>query len=239
MTAFTLDKKQLKDLEKFYKQAPKQFAAATGMLLNNFAFGTRAQAPRSMAKGMIIRDERFVKSKIRVKKSRFRPPIESQVSTVGSIAGPRFTGWLEQETGAQPNRTRVFHLSARAGSKKRRAPPRFRLRPGNNPPTPDGFPGKSPHHRAIVMLQHLGRQGFKRPFVIKGHKRAKAGLYKFGRGRKGHKRLVMLQRFEKRPAPKRFQWMRRSRKDYMGSINLVAEWRNVLQRSLKPPRSLK
>jgi hypothetical protein len=240
MSTFDLDKKSIKALKKFYRQAPRKFAAASGMLLNNLAFGVKKQIPITMRdSGMVIRNERFVNSKIRVEKSRFSLPIDAQRSTVGSVSGPRFTGWIEQETGEQPDRSRVFHLAARAGSKKKKAPPRFRLRASNNPPRPNQYKGKDANHRVVVMLQMLGREGYKKPFVITGHKRMRSGLYKFGRGGKGKKRLVMLQRFDKPPTPKKFPWIRKARRDYMASISLIAEWKKAIERSLRPPTNLK
>ena len=240
MSTFDLDKESLEALQRFYKQAPKQFAAASGMLLNNLAFGVKKQIPITMRDGgMVIRNERFVNAKIRVEKSRFSFPISAQRSKVGSISGPRFTGWIEQETGEQPDRTRVFHLAARAGSKKKKVPPKFRLRSNTYRPAPDDFPGTNSTNRVIAMLRILDRQGFKKPFVIKEFKKAKTGLYKFGRGRKGRRRLVMIQRFYKSPMPKRFPWIRKARRDYMASISLFGEWQRMIKRAMKPPASLK
>lgn len=222
---FDMDKRDLRRLYKWYRRSPKEFARATGLLLNNFAFGVRLTAIEAISTGMIVRDFNFIQGSLKVERSHTRLPISTQVSRVGSITRNRFTGWIEQETGQRTKKERTFQLAARRGSKKRRAVPRARLRPGTDFITPAEYSGKSDHHRAVVMLQTLAREGYKQPFIVGRHKRLKSGLYKFGRGRKPNQKLIMLQNFDpSNPQPRRYRWMRRARQLYFNRIDIRNEW---------------
>lgn len=101
---------------------------------------------------MIVRNKRFVASKIKVDKTHTRQPISSQEAIVGSIDGPRFSGWVEQELGTKTKRTRVFTRLARRGSPTRPAQPSVRLKASNDFTTPDDYPRLDDNHRAVVML---------------------------------------------------------------------------------------
>lgn len=230
---FQMDIRDLLKLRRYYKKSPRSFAAAVGMLLNNFAFGTRAEVFRVMPTLMTIRNKRFLETRIRAKKTHLRLPISSQQSETGSIGAKRFTAWEEQELGKRTKRTRVASILAR-GAKQKQIKRPFRLRPGMNFPTPDDFPGRSGHHRAIVMLQKLGREGYKKPFIVLKHKRITPGLYKFKGGRGAKRKLRMLQSFKPaRLQPRRIRWLTISRRKYLSGMNLRREWAIVIERTLK------
>jgi hypothetical protein len=224
---FSIDPKNHKRLEKFFKSAPRKMAVATGMLLTSFAFGTREEILKVLPEKLTIRSEGFMKSRIRVSKSHFRQPIDSQVSEVGSVGIGEFSGWAEQEAGITTKRKRLATMGGRLGSVKKKIPRKFRLRRRFESPT--YFPGNSPHHRAIVMLNILQRDHFKDPFLVLGHKTAKPGLYRFKSDR-----LKMIQDLDpKNLQPKRLAWLSISRARYFASIQMDVEWGKVLKRILK------
>lgn len=231
---FDMDKKKIIELIKFYQRAPKKFGVASGMLLNNFAFGTREKAIGTIHAGMTVRSEAFVKRSIVVNKANFRAPMMSQRSEVGSIARPRFSGWIEQETGKATDRTRAFLLEARKGQKKKKAMPSTRLKPSKIILKPEDMGGSSAnitgfHHRAQVLLMWTWRNKWRKPFMIRGHKRLKAGLYKW----KG-KKLRKLQTFKpRRKQPRKFPWLTISRNKFLRGVNVAREWERVLKRVVK------
>ena len=65
---FEMDLQEIAQLIRWYRKAPKQYAKASGMLLNNLAFDARNAIIDEIDNGMIVRNKRFVASKIRVDK---------------------------------------------------------------------------------------------------------------------------------------------------------------------------
>jgi hypothetical protein len=232
---FQLNLSELRALDRFYKRAPKQFGRASAIVLNEFAFNTRSEAFDYMVQRMVIRDTRFLKSRIQVRKARAFDPVRVQESEIGSIETQRFTGWIEQETGKEADKTRTASLLARGG-KGGKIKSTARLKPNNDFPEPKDYPGKNAHHKAIVMMQILSRaKGRKKPFKVYGHRTMKPGLYKFGRGRRGRQRIDLLQRFEDRDARTvhRVKWLTEGRRRMFSRINLQAVWGKALRRVLK------
>ena len=230
---FNVDQSKLVDLRKFYKAAPRKFGVASGMLLNNLAFGTRKEAIETIHRHMTVRSKAFVARSIVVNKAVFAASLMQQKSEVGSIRRPRFSGWIEQETGKATNSTRAFLLAGRGGQKKRKAAPSARLRPAFKPLKPESMGGASAnivgfHHRAQVLLMWTYRNKWRKPFIIRGHKKIKPGLYRW----KGSK-LKKLQTFTpKNKQPKKFQWMKLSRGRYLFKTDMNRQWDIVLTRLL-------
>jgi hypothetical protein len=220
---FQVDKIGLYKLEQFYKRAPKQFRVASASMLNHFAFGTKKTTFGVLFDRMIIRDQRFVKSKIRVKMASKRAPVRNQESIVGSIEDDRFSGWIEQETGKKVDKktggTRTFSLAGRRGSKKRKALQRARMKPENDLIKPEDFRHQDGHHRVLRMLKELSAKREKKPFKVYGHNSMAPGVYAF-KGRK----LTMLQRFSTSKQPDRVPWMQLARTRYFRSTNMQHLW---------------
>lgn len=226
---FSIHGGDLINLRKLYKRAPKKFLRITANMLTSFAFGNRKESLDIIHSKMTIRNPKFISRMIRVIKARGNEPISRQESIVGSLTTDRFSGLKEQELGTKTKRTRVFSLLARFGDIKRQAKPSARLKPGNQFLTPDDFPGKSSQHRVISMLQILGREKHKKPFIIKGHRKFKSGLYQFYR-----RKLRQLQSFEPdSPQPKRVRWLSGGRKKFFATANIRKMWANSLRRVLK------
>lgn len=239
---FQFKSRDLIDLRKFYKRAPKKFAAASGMLLNNFAFGSRDMSISIIHEAMVVRQPGFVKSRIQVKKSHFRQPISSQLSEYGSVKTPRFGGWVAQEFGQKKARKKFAALTARKGIKQRIIMRKFRLdAPFITPsryPKRRGFKGKNIDQQIQIMLKTLDRMNYPAPFKILGHSRIPSGLYIFGGGRTQHdqRELEVVQLFGRPKRTKRVRWLSGGTKRYFGRINLRREWARVIDRVLKRAR---
>lgn len=238
MNIFDIDLVNLHRLKKFYRNSPKQFKKATVMLLNNFAFGVRAETLKFLSRKMIVRDKRFVSSRLQVTKAR-PGNTSSQVSTVGSVPKKQFTGWREQELGIPTADDRTASLLARRGSKRKKMVAGARLKPSVEFPDSENYFGEG-DNRVYSMLSKLGRENYKKAFIIKRHSKFKSGLYKFrGRKRKSKsgkkiKYVKMLQRFSSpNTKPKRLRWMLTSRINYFRKADLKTEWSRVLSRLLK------
>lgn len=231
---FKVDRKQQLQLLAFYQRAPRQFAVASGMYLNNLAFGTRDQAIETIQREMTVRSPAFVKRSIIVNRANFRQSLNSQRSEVGSIERPRFSGWIEQETGKKTKRKRAFLMEARGNQKKKRARPSARLKPSNTVLKPGDMGSasanvKNAHHRAQIFLSWTFRNKWRKPFMMSGHKRIKSGLYKW----KGNK-LRKLQTFTPRHIqPKKVRWLTLSRLRYTATLNNSNEWARVIDRTLR------
>jgi hypothetical protein len=241
---FQFKSRDLINLRKFYKRAPKKFAAASGMLLNNFAFGSRLGSIEVIHQGMVVRSAGFVHSRLQVKKSHFREPISSQVAEMGSVSdrSGRFTGWREQELGQRKSRKKFATLRARKNIKQRIVQRKFRLdAPFITPsryPKRRGFKGKNIDQRIMIMLKTLDRMNYPAPFKILGHSRIPSGLYIFGGGRTQHdqRELEAVQLFGRPKRTKRVRWLSGGTKRYFGRINLRREWARVIDRVLKRAR---
>lgn len=218
--------------------SPKKFGVAAGMLINNFAFGTRDFSMKLLPVLMTVRSRQFMKRQLRVDKARLSAPIDVMRSEMGSVRAKRFSGWREQELGDKADRKRVFTTLGRVGGKKRGVARRMaRLRNLANFEQPDGYPGKSSEHRVIVMLRVLQRRKHKKPFIIHGHRKIHPGVYQFKGSAKGNKPrpIKILQAFKPdRLQPRKIPWLRMSRDKYLSSISLHREWERVLNRAWKP-----
>ena len=79
------------------------------------------------------------------------------------------------------------------------------------------------------MLQKKFRDKDRRPFIIKGHHKFKAGVYKI----KG-KKLKRLQNFKpSRTQPKRNPWLRPAQRKYISTVDLRKLWGKQIDRVLK------
>lgn len=227
-TIFDLDKKDIRRLKRFYKNAPREFTNAAKFLLNDFAFGTRTEAIKIVNRRMTVRNERFVKSSIRFDRAK-GTNLNNIHSEVGSIRRARFSGWAEQELGTRTTRSRLFSKQSRAGQWKKNTRQRVRLSSKNKFENPNEFKGNSSHHRAVVILQIYFRNRDRRPFMIHGHKRLKSGIYQL-KGRK----LTRQQNFKpSQVQPKRQPWLQPAQFNYLRKVDIREKWGKAIEFALK------
>lgn len=228
MTTLSVKTPDLRNLEKFYKTAPKKFARASAGMLNNLAFQTRSAALIRIASDMAIRNPRFVASRMQVEKAK-SGPMAGQRAEVGSVAKDRFSGWDEQETGAEPLRNRVFTLTARRGNNQNQAAPSSRLKPGNKivgiNDVKINETGRMVRRR--IFIQIMSRRPNK-PFVMRQkYKKMRRGVYVFKR-----KQLLQLQAFDAMKV-KRKPWMKPTRAEVLTKGNVRAAWAKAIKFVLK------
>lgn len=223
--------KDLADLVTYWQKAPRKFKAASAMWVNRAAFGTRANIPSHMQSTMIIRSKPFLRSRMRVQKARSTASFAQQMAEVGSVKTTRHTGWAEQEGLAPDKRDKTITTAARLGSLQKRVAPRMRLKKGRSFRRPDDYAGRTRRQRANAMLQKIGHERDRKPFVLYGHRSLSAGLWRFGAGTAGARELIPVQIFKTKPkAPRRNLWMTRSVRKYFKTLNRRAVWSDIVRR---------
>lgn len=231
MSKFTIKSPDLKNLEKFYKKAPRKFAQASAGMTNNLAFQTRNAALINIASDMNIRSDRFVNSRMRVDRAR-AVPISRQRAEVGSLPTSRFSGWIEQETGKEPKRNRTFGIAARRGKEKNTASAKARLKPSNQFFTPNNFDlshAADADHRTQIFLQLMSKEFANKPFVMRrNYRKMRKGIYVFSKRGK----LKQLQSFDKMRV-KRKQWMRPAAHKINTKANVRKQWARAINHVLK------
>ena len=231
MTTFNQKTLGLKNLEKFYKKAPKKFARASSGMINNLAFETRTAALVNIASDMNIRSDRFVNRQMKVAKAR-AVPISQQKAEVGSVRTSAFTGWVEQETGKAPKRTRTFGIAARRGKQQNTASAKARLKPANQFFSVNDFDipnAADEDHRTQIFLQLMSKEHANTPFVMRRkYRRIRKGLYVFSKRGK----LKQLQDFGGMKV-KRKPWMRPAAHKINTKANVRKQWARAISHTLK------
>lgn len=210
-----MDFREFSKLARFFEQFPVEARAACAQFLNDIGFLAKANTPLVLALSghMHIRNQKFVGSRIRVQKTTAKP-IDQQRVLVGSVAGDRFTGWIEQQRGVEPERSRTFSLLARGGDEAKQAKRSSRLLPDSDIVSTDDEPVQS-GSRAQALIRDMAKNAPTKPFIIRRGYGVRPGLYKIkskagyvlpSSGRKAPK-IQKLQAFDRKPKPKRWLWM--------------------------------
>ena len=228
---FSVDAKQLVELRKQYKRAPRDFARAAAGVLNHHAFGSRKTQIREINSSMTVRNPRFVSSKIQVTKARGRLPIRTMQSTSGSVTGPRFSGWEEQQTGNKTKLTRTITKSARGGNWKSQVKPKARLKSSAKFLRPEQFHGRNQKAKFMFMMRVIAtRSGNVNLLITNRQGKLDRGLYRFNKSRRKFSRL---QSFDNPTQPRRNKWHSKAVDRYFKRANLSQVWKQQLKRQLK------
>lgn len=229
---FNVSTGELIEFRKLMTRGPRQFQKATANVLTSFAFGTKASASKVIHDKFTVRNSRFVNSKLRAEKAKASDNINSQRSAAGSISGPRFSGWIEQEEGKTTTRTRVANKFARQNTWSKQMIGRSRLKPNQKFKSPSDFniKAKNETHRMTVFLIILSRRKRQQSFIIsKKFKKFKKGLYRFKSGK-----IERLQNFEPtKVQPKRIKWLTLGREKFFATANISDIWRGAVNRFFK------
>lgn len=208
-----MDLREFGKLALFFEQFPVEARAATAQFLNDMGFLAKANTPTVLAEHMHIRNQKFVGSRIRVEKTTAKPIAEQRV-TVGSIPGDRFTGWIEQQRGVDPERSRTFSLLARGGNEAAQAKRSSRLLPDSDIVSTDDEPVEH-GSRAQALIRDMAKNAPTKPFIIRRGYGMRPGLYKI-KSKRGYTlastgrvapKIQKLQTFDKKPKPTRWLWM--------------------------------
>lgn len=221
-----VDLHEVDGIRRWYGKQPRLLRVATGNMLNDFAFGTRTAAIQQINRHMTVRNARFVASRIRVTKANRYLPVNNQVAWTGSVAGPRFSGWAEQEKGAKTKRNRFSTLAGRGGSVQKQMRPSVRLKPKNEVISPSDYHPRGGDRNISGFVQMVLRKKETRIIRIKGT------FYKRKRNR-----LEQVQG-SKPVQPKKFRWLRNARATYFRNTDLTALWRRHCMAVTRPPSKL-
>jgi len=231
---FEINAQDWAKLADWFHRAPKKFQRASAMYLNHNAFGARKEAIKYMRATMTIRSPRFLDYLIRVEKAKSTDRLDHQISYFGSIQTRNHTGWAEQQGEAQDKRTKTITLAARRKSKSRPVVGTHRMKKGNSFETPDDYPGRTARQRANIMLQHLRRSGYRKPFIIRGHRKYRAGLYKI-EGTGENSRVLPIQQFKKSPRKTMHKpWKTIAVRRYFNRLNSGALWSDIVSPIVMP-----
>jgi len=227
---FEIDLADYAKLIKRFKDGKQKFKVAVSRMLTSQAAGTRDESLRVMNNYFMVRNRRFIETRMRYTKAKYSMPINAQTAYMGVRPAPRFSALVEQELGKKTKRTRVATLLARRKSKAKQVSRPVRMKGGNIFPKPEDYNGKSLRHKNIVMLQALGRDGYRGPFVIHGWHKYASGLYKFGRGRRGKKKVNMLWAFDpEHRQPARIKFLAISRARYFAKNDQRRVWARIMR----------
>jgi len=251
-----MDFREFGKLAMFFEQFPREARVATAQFLNDMGFMAKAHVPLVFALSghMHIRNQKFVGSRIRVEKTTAKAIAQQRV-TVGSIPGDRFTGWIEQQRGAAPERGRVFSLLARGGTEEGRAKPGYRLKASNERMDIsyfDDMPGPVTRSRMLqYMLRTMGegvnigrsrarhRRVDMTPMIVHKGYPVRPGLYRI-KAMSGYRlpstgrlapRPTMLQAFDKQPRPKRWPWIQDVIEYTIKRAPMAKMWANAMSRA--------
>lgn len=212
--SFKVDTKGLKEYRRLMKKMPRKMVPIVGFTLNDFAFGTRDESIKYINASMTVRNQAFVKRNLWAQRAKFAAGINGMQSIAGSTRKDRFTGWKEQVQGSDMPRERAITTAARGGSRVRQVRRTARLKPGAKWDEPRQFKGDTARQRANAMLQELGRSRKRKPFMIYGHRSIESGLYMFGGGAKGSRKLIALQIFNRPVRVGRDPWHKKAAQRY-------------------------
>lgn len=216
---FEMRSEDLKKLKKFFRKSPRLIKPVQANLITSLAFKTREYDIQNISSEMIIRNERFVKSSIRVTKA----TTNDLNAFVYSIRRPRFSGWEEQQTGKPSRKKKTPTLHARRGNRAGKIPNKFKFRSKSKFYNPSMFKGKTYKQRFYFMLRVLGSRGggeflLNNDVELKKGK-LKKGLYSFRR----HS-ISKIQDTTRRYRTKKFKWRTKSLQDLQQKNNLNEMW---------------
>jgi len=241
---WSIDMTEIHALAKWFRKQPKLIQKASGMMLNNFAFGVKREAAAHIARTMTVRNMSFVNSRLRVTKADLNADIDHQRSITGSVVAARFTGWTEQELGTPTARGRIATLAGRGGSESGQLKPSNRLKPGAevvkiSDYSPRG--GDTNYGGFIAMLfrrkeRKIIRMG-KGFFKLPSSKKQLPGPQR--PGAKGYMKPLWQEMQEvqekKTKQPKQIHWLRQARAIYFKKADLDVMWGETLKRLMTPP----
>jgi hypothetical protein len=229
------DLTDFKNLELFLKtRGLKQFTFAAKGFLDSAAFKLKDLIFVSLNKNMVIRSEKFIKRKIRVQKTKGMK-LSKMSAEVGTVRGPRFTGFVEQEKGKKDPRTRTQTLASRRGKFSNKVSGKARTKTANTflDPDQEGV-GKTRQARLTSFLSMV-RKGTIKNQPFKTRRKYKGRLKRFSRGifQMKKKKMMRLQSFKKPKQPIKKSWMKPAIRMLANKFKVKPEWAKQVRRQLK------
>jgi hypothetical protein len=228
MNNYTLNDRDLKMLLKYYRNAPRLYARCAAQYISHAAYNTRQLAVRRVSRTMTVRSPSLVRRMMRYTPAR-GSNFGALIATAGSVRMARHTSWAAQEGLSSKKSTKTITRAARRGRLSNRVAPLARLKPSRRKaPLTKGGGGQAQWKK---RLWQLSKKNWRLPFTIINSQRLPSGLYQFGRGAPGHRKIKLLQIFNKPPkATGRNPWLQSSVKEHFYSINQRAVWAGIIRR---------
>lgn len=244
---FSLGDKDLKQLKKFYKRAPKAFQRVSAGVLNSMAFGTRIESIKVLKNVTTVRTPSILERNMRVKMANGNQAVNQQFSTAGSITSARHDGWEAIEKGSATRLT-LFSDEGRGGSKQNVSKRASRAIPAQHL-GPDDFNLSDSTRDMEAYLQAIARDKRRRKafYLPKNYKRMRPGVYKFKGGKVGaytgktgrkYKRTLVGAKIKRLSTPgekrtmTRKRWMEKALKRSVSTRELNANWDSNFKRHL-------
>ncbi|RKY07276.1 MAG: hypothetical protein DRP56_05975 [Planctomycetota bacterium] len=196
MDQFQLDNRDLKQLEKFYKEAPDMMRFVSANVLNAMAMEDRALTQRQLHKSMTIRSPGLLKKGTRVEFAKSGHRINSQFAISGSIETPRHDGWLHQEDGSMTRATMFMDPGRKGGSSAGKGIKKAKIGEAETHENDFRLKGSGDTRiaRYLQSIQSSKTRRRKTFMLSRRYKRMTPGIYKFMGGsvgkHKGRRTLV-------------------------------------------------
>lgn len=178
---FTSKNKPVKQLEKFYKEAPHIFKKISANVLNSMAFADRSQIPKTMKEEFTLRTPSIIKKATRVKMAKHTEEIDRQHSISGSIKTKRHDAWETVQEGGSTRITQFTDAGRKGGTSEGKATKPAKA--GETRTTMDDFnlhSGYGPSRIIQYISAIRSEKRFRRkPFWLPGNSR---GVYQFKGG---------------------------------------------------------
>lgn len=244
---FNFSSPDLRNLQKWYKKAPREFTRAATNVINSTAFASRLQAIKNIEKNTNTRNKAFVRRSMRVDKAKHGRPLNQIVAEMGSIdisRQGRSTGFKELETGKRSENKRVPTMASRGGNERKQVANPVRMDKLNKMfrhrmVRGKGVKGKRAKVAAmlrVVKSGAIGRQPFIVPRGIKSGPMSKMppGVWRMG----NRKRLHLVNPFQGRNAgrTKKISWMSKAVDEVASQRNLMRIWKKEVDFILRRRR---
>jgi hypothetical protein len=196
----------IRELKWFLRGARAKIGRAAAFYVNGQLFDLRTSMMNSLRSKMTIRAESFMRGNLPYQKAPYAGLGIYRIAIQDVTERTRFTGWLEQETGAKTKRKHVIQPAARpGGNNKRRVSVANKLMSGVE--IEDKHSLGAPNF--VAMMRMLQRRSWRKTFILhkKDHSKYPAGLYRFAGKAGGLRKLRLLQKINgKNVQPQKNLW---------------------------------
>lgn len=243
---FSVDLRQFDQLQGVILALKGKINAPIANMLNELGFTWRDHVVPFLAKGMIMRSPRFIKSRMYVEKTpittidRMQTRVGSTL-TRGKSGEVTFDGFAHLMGHDLGGRTRTLALIARGGDERAKAKASGKLMPDQDIPKPEDFEIAQPQSRVAAMIRIMGSTNvYGKKFIIPKGMGFAPGLYRI-KSKKGYvspttgrigPSIQIVQHFDRAPKVHRWMWLPESMKDMLRRAPIAMMWQQAVQRIL-------
>jgi hypothetical protein len=235
---FKIEFKGLRELLRFSKTAPRQFAQATQSMINDLGFMVRRSIIAELHKRVRVRSESFMSRQVRVEKSNTNN-VNRMAAFIGTLRAKNFDGWSSLEFGKPPQKNRFATILARGGNIESKVKRPFWI--NQDFPTSDdarNASGGGPMNRIAFLIADMKKNAPAKPFLIKSTGGTNwspqiamiKGLKTLPSGKVVPK-VVTAQQLNKKPKGKHRPFMRDAYENVLRNVNLQVMWTNALKKA--------